>query len=309
MNKDFTDRAVADLNRVVYAETFETMTSETIYRFLKEQMQIITFGDFLRRYIYEKMNFDEPFGQVPDSRYEEVIRDSFSLNRAPHAFTPVRSRWSTIIKRWLTCDTVKRETVFVLGFGLRMSDEDVSMFLTKAIKEQDFRFSNPTETVFWYCYHYGLPYSEAVRLIESSAIKGGKHVLPDNWNELIVKWDENLSRVFNRGFWNGYYLGQRLGEWSHNYGSVAQEHKEYAAKTVGWFSKIGIGDFLCEAHELKRGDEILIIGPTTGVIELTLDEIQVDYKVVETVHKGERFTIPVSAKIRPSDKVYVIVKN
>ena len=152
-------------------------------------------------------------------------------------------------------------------------------------------------------------YSEAARLIEASAIKDGKHVLPDNWEELIVKWNKNLSRVFNRGFWDGYYLGQRLGEWSHHYGSVAQEHKEYAAKTIGWFSKIGIGDFLCEAHELKRGDEVLIIGPTTGVIELTLDEIQVDYKVVETVHKGERFTIPVKTKIRPSDKVYVVIKN
>ena len=166
MNKDYTDRAVADLKKVVYAKTFETMTSEMIYRYLKEQMQIITFGDFLRRYIYEKMNFTEPFGEIPDSRYEAVIRDSFSLNRAPHAFTPVRSRWSSIIKRWLTCDTVKRETVFVLGFGFRMSDEDVSMFLTKAIKEQDFRFSDPMETVFWYCYHHGLPYSEAVRLLQ-----------------------------------------------------------------------------------------------------------------------------------------------
>lgn len=133
--------------------------------------------------------------------------------------------------------------------------------------------------------------------------------VPTDWEEHVKDWDERLSHVFNRGFWNGYYMGQRLGEWSHHYGSVAQEHKEYAAKTIGWFSKIGIGDFLCEAHELKKGDEILIIGPTTGVIELKLDEIQVDYKVVETVHKGERFTIPVTTKIRPSDKVFILVKN
>lgn len=128
-------------------------------------------------------------------------------------------------------------------------------------------------------------------------------------DEKIADWDERLSRVFNRGFWDGYYLGQRLGEWSHHYGSVAKEHKEYAAKTVGWFSRIGIGDFLCEALELHKGDRILIIGPTTGVVELTLDEIQVDYQVVETVHKGERFTIKVPVKIRPSDKVYKIVIN
>ncbi len=154
-------------------------------------------------------------------------------------------------------------------------------------------------------------YSEAAKLLTEYDNDDHNHncVVPEDWEEHVKDWDERLSHVFNRGFWNGYYLGQRLGEWSHHYGSVAQEHKEYAAKTIGWFSKIGIGDFLCEAHELQKGDNILIIGPTTGVIELKLDEIQVDYKVVETVHKGERFTIPVTTKIRPSDKVFLLVKN
>ena len=127
--------------------------------------------------------------------------------------------------------------------------------------------------------------------------------------EKIAEWDKRLSTVFNRGFWNGYYLGQRLGEWSDTYGSKATEKKIYAAKTMGWYSRIGIGDFLCEAEELHKGDKILIIGPTTGVIETTFDEIQVDYKVVETVHKGDRFTIPVKDKIRLSDKLFVIRKE
>ena len=127
--------------------------------------------------------------------------------------------------------------------------------------------------------------------------------------EKIAEWDKRLSTVFNRGFWNGYYLGQRLGEWSDTYGSKATEKKIYAAKTMGWYSRIGIGDFLCEAEELHKGDKILIIGPTTGVIETTLDEIQVNYKVVETVHKGDRFTIPVKDKIRLSDKLFVIRKE
>ena len=127
--------------------------------------------------------------------------------------------------------------------------------------------------------------------------------------EKIAEWDKLLSTVFNRGFWNGYYLGQRLGEWSDTYGSKATEKKIYAAKTMGWYSRIGIGDFLCEAEELHKGDKILIIGPTTGVIETTLDEIQVDYKVVETVHKGDRFTIPIKDKIRLSDKLFVIKKE
>ena len=127
--------------------------------------------------------------------------------------------------------------------------------------------------------------------------------------EKIAEWDKRLSTVFNRGFWNGYYLGQRLGEWSDTYGSKATEKKIYAAKAMGWFSRIGIGDFLCEAEELHKGDKVLIIGTTTGVMELTLDEIQVDYNVVETVHKGDRFTIPVKEKIRLSDKLFVIRKD
>lgn len=151
---------------------------------------------------------------------------------------------------------------------------------------------------------------EYVKTVVSCYREAAEAIANGTYNdEKIAEWDERLSKVFNRGFWNGYYLGQRLGEWSHHYGSVAKEHKEYAAKTMGYFSRIGIGDFLCEAQELKKGDKILIIGPTTGVIEQTLDEIQVDYQVVETVHKGERFSIPVKEKIRPSDKVYKIVIN
>lgn len=152
-------------------------------------------------------------------------------------------------------------------------------------------------------------YSQAADIISRCEKVDGKCQLPTDWSDRVAAWDAELSRVFNRGFWNGYYLGQRLGEWSHEYGSLAKEHKEYAAKTMGWFSKIGIGDFLCEAKELHKGDNILIVGPTTGVVEVQLDEIQVDYKVVETVNKGERFSIKVPTKIRPSDRVYLVVKN
>lgn len=125
----------------------------------------------------------------------------------------------------------------------------------------------------------------------------------------IAGWNDRLSTVFNRGFWDGYYLGQRLGEWSHHYGSVAKEHKEYCAKTVGYFAKVGVGDFLCEAQELHVGEKILIIGPTTGVIEMVLDKLQVDEKSVQTVYKGERFTIKVPDRVRPSDRLYRMVEN
>lgn len=122
--------------------------------------------------------------------------------------------------------------------------------------------------------------------------------------ERIAGWEHELSKIFNRGFWDGYYLGQRLGEWSSKYGSSATRVKEYRAKGVRYFSKLGVAEFYMEAGELHPGDEVVITGPTTGTLILTLDEIRVDLKPVETVRKGQSFSIAVPTKIRPSDKLY-----
>lgn len=123
--------------------------------------------------------------------------------------------------------------------------------------------------------------------------------------ELIAGWDERLSRIFNRGFWDGYYLGQRLGEWSSKYGSSATRVKRYAARGVKYFSRLGVGEFVMEAGELKVGDEVVITGPTTGAIIITVDSLEVDCHPAEKAVKGDAFSIPVPAKIRPSDKLYV----
>ena len=123
--------------------------------------------------------------------------------------------------------------------------------------------------------------------------------------EKIAGWNERLERIFNRGFWNGYYLGQRLGEWTSKYGSSATRVKVYAAKGMRYFSNIGVAEFLMEAGELHVGDEIIITGPTTGAIPMTVDEIRVDLKPVERTVKGERLSIKVAEKIRPSDKLYL----
>lgn len=122
--------------------------------------------------------------------------------------------------------------------------------------------------------------------------------------ERIARWEHELSKIFNRGFWDGYYLGQRLGEWSSKYGSSATRVKEYRAKGVRYFSKLGVAEFYMEAGELHPGDEVVITGPTTGTLILTLDEIRVDLKPVDTVRKGQSFSIAVPSKIRPSDKLY-----
>ena len=120
------------------------------------------------------------------------------------------------------------------------------------------------------------------------------------------KWDERLRTVFNRGFWNGYYLGQRLGEWTRHYGSNATERKIYAGKGIRYFSNIGVAEFLVEAAELHVGDKLLITGHTTGAMYVTLDEARVNLKPVNTIKKGAHVSFKVPARIRPNDKLYIM---
>ena len=123
------------------------------------------------------------------------------------------------------------------------------------------------------------------------------------------EWDERLATVFNRGFWDGYYQGQRLGEWNKNYGSNATERKVYVGKGVKYFSKLGVAEFSCEACEFSVGDKMLITGPTTGVMYVTIEEIHDDTHAVETAQKGTRVAFKVPGKVRPSDKLFKIVKE
>ena len=122
-----------------------------------------------------------------------------------------------------------------------------------------------------------------------------------------LDWDTRLKTVFNRGFWNGYYLGQRLGEWSRNYGSEATEKKVYAGKGIKYFSNIGVAEFLIEAAEIQVGDRLLITGPTTGAMYVDLEEARVNLKPVEVVKKGAHVSFKVPGRIRPSDKLYRMV--
>ncbi len=122
--------------------------------------------------------------------------------------------------------------------------------------------------------------------------------------EKIAAWDDRLVKIFNRGYWNGYYMGERLGEWSAKYGSSATRVKSYAGKAMRYFSKIGIGEFLMEAGELHTGDEVVITGPTTGALIFTIKELRFDLKPVDCVTKGQLFSMPVPEKVRPSDKLY-----
>ena len=126
--------------------------------------------------------------------------------------------------------------------------------------------------------------------------------------EKIDVWNEKLATVFNRGFWDGYYLGQRLGEWTHRYGSGATKRKVYVGKAIKHFGNIGVTEFLVETQSIKTGDELLITGPTTGAIFLTAEDIRVNLKQVDEAKKGDRFSIKTPEKIRPNDQLYKMVK-
>jgi U32 family peptidase len=122
--------------------------------------------------------------------------------------------------------------------------------------------------------------------------------------EKLELWNLELGTVYNRGFWDGYYLGRKMGEWAGQYGSQATRKKVYVGKIMNYFSKAGIAELKVEAQPLNLGDEILVIGPTTGVIEGQVSEIMVDTKMVDKAVRGDLCTLPVGTFLRPSDKLY-----
>lgn len=132
--------------------------------------------------------------------------------------------------------------------------------------------------------------------------------LQGDFNEEKIKdWDARLSSVFNRGFWNGYYLGQRLGEWSSNYGSLATKRKVYIGKCTNYFTNIKVAEFRLETRNLKTGDEIIITGPTTGVVQTVVKEIRMELETVQEGMKGQFISVPIDVRLRRSDKLYKLV--
>ena len=123
----------------------------------------------------------------------------------------------------------------------------------------------------------------------------------------FADWKTRLATVFNRGFWDGYYLGRTMGEWNNEYGSKATKRKIFIGKGVKYFKDIEVGEFKLESHSISVGEEILITGPTTGVMQFIVDELRVDEKIVDKAVKGELFSVKVKERIRPSDKVYKLV--
>ena len=186
---DFTRKAMQGISRVVTSEDFEDMDVDAIFDYLLNEMEIVVFKDYLKRYIYERAGLTEPFSKVQDNVYLDIILDSFEQNRAPVSLTPTTVKRRAMVKRWLDQDSVNRQTVFALGFGLRMTEEDVSDFLTKAIKETDFDDLDPRECIYRYCYSKNLPYAKAVSLMNGTAVSedAGEKAISEKIRELKGK--------------------------------------------------------------------------------------------------------------------------
>ena len=149
--------------------------------------------------------------------------------------------------------------------------------------------------------------AEYVKIVTKAYRDAVDSYFEDTYSKEKVKgWVDKLSTVFNRGFWDGYYLGRRLGEWSKDYGSKATKKKEFIGRGTNYFSKIGVAEFKIQSGSLKIGDEILITGPTTGVIQTTIKELRFDEQPVEEVTKGQVISTPIAEKVRRADKLYKV---
>jgi len=157
---DFTMRSENAFYDLVDLSDFRDKDAETIYRFLVKEIKLIPFGDYLKRYIYTKSGMRGDFRVIDLQLYQEVISLAFSENRTPRSFSDTSAKLSALSKNWLTQESIARPTVFLLGFGLGMSADDVSSFLIKALKERDFNFKDPVEIILWYCFRNGYKYQK-----------------------------------------------------------------------------------------------------------------------------------------------------
>ncbi len=149
--------------------------------------------------------------------------------------------------------------------------------------------------------------AEYVKAVTTSYCSAVEHICKGDYNpEIAAELKESLRRVFNRGFWGGYYLGGKLGEWTSKYGSSATHRKVYAGKVTNYFSKLSVAEVLLEARDITVGEELLFIGSTTGAVEFKLEDVRVELKSTPTALKGQTCSIAVPELVRRGDKLYVM---
>lgn len=273
---EFTRRASRNINRIVESADFEHMETEVIYQYLDQNTELVVFKDFLKRYIHKSAQIPDKMSDVPDEVYREILTSSFKEKYVPFSMTPTSKRPSAIVKSWLQQDCVKRSTVFLIGFGLGMSVDDVSMFLEKVIKEDDFRFWDSDEIIYWYCFKNRLSYRNALiinkKCQEYIASQNGKSITrsfcfdsePDikNENELLeyvyyLKQNhisEGREAISFQAFCNLYDECRRIIR--NIYQSDAYDDSSVKNKTVEDITSADLEKFLCSGIPLTKSGNL-----------------------------------------------------
>lgn len=200
---DFTDKAWESLYDVVDDPYFLEQDAQLIYDALRRRLRWVSFGDYLKRYIYRKAQLEGPYTDIPLKEYQMIICESFRDNAVPASFQETTAKLSTLSKKWLTQQTVKRNVVFLLGFGLRMSAEDVNQFLTKALREPEINPKEAFEVICWYCYRrgYGFPaYQELWEKYRNMSPEQEGDVFADE--EYTIGFRDTMRSIHNeRSLW------------------------------------------------------------------------------------------------------------
>ncbi len=203
---EFTRRAYENFQQIVNLEEFKDQDAKVIFQYLYQKMELVSFGDYLKRYLYERFRLRQPFSQVPLEEYKEIIIQSFKRTGTPKSMRPTSAKLRTLAGNWLIQASVKRETVFLLGFGLGMSLESVREFLMKVLKENDFDFTDPDEVIYWYClrnrYSYDVAEKMKQRYHEMRPAEGGAD--PENCLEALRKGQICLDT--QKGLWKYLHL-------------------------------------------------------------------------------------------------------
>lgn len=203
---DFTRRAYQDFCHVVHLSEFEDQDAKVIFQYLYREMGMVSFGDYLKRYLYERSMLTQPFYQVPLEEYKNIIIESFERTGTPKSMRPTSAKLRTLATNWLTQASVKRETIFLLGFGLGMEASEVKEFLLKVQRESDFDFTKPEEVIYWHCYrnHYGYSVAEQLKdQYEKIPFSGRRMDLRECLDQLRCG---QISLDREEGLWKYLYL-------------------------------------------------------------------------------------------------------
>lgn len=201
---DYTMAAWESFYDAVDDVKFEDEDAELIYNSIKNKIRIISFGDYLKRYLYVRCEMNKPFEEVEEAEYVQIIKESFADNYTPASFEPSTARVSMLAKNWLTQKTVKRNVVFLLGFGLRMCVEDVNDFLKKALNEYEINPKDPFEVICWYCYKNGLNFLMFERLMSSYQNTCASNVYYTNDGEETVVLSTNMRLIHDNNSLSEY---------------------------------------------------------------------------------------------------------